>query len=219
MDRAMRRVSWNLASCDATVQKLLVRQVLNKSKLWSWSVTVGRCVINMCNKHVHSTMTRSSRFHCPIGVMNKPTTDEFRISLVYWRRCLLVGVQISLVSQVHRKWRRRRNHRRLWRGSRRLTTEAARSPTTCWNTAPTEPSGASDRPEFIIIYYVLSLICSFSLLFYVFTFLLRVLIRYDTIRDVILTCARKPTRVSLIYRTETTTKKCITEKKLKSKNG
>ena len=27
-------------------------------------------------------------------------------------------------------------------------------------------------------------------------------IRYDTIRDAILTCARKPTRVSLIYRTE-----------------
>jgi len=27
--------------------------------------------------------------------------------------------------------------------------------------------------------------------------------RYDTIRDAILTCARKPTRVSLIYRTET----------------
>ena len=32
-DRAMRRVSWNLANCHATVQKLLVRQVLNKSKL------------------------------------------------------------------------------------------------------------------------------------------------------------------------------------------
>jgi len=32
-------------------------------------------------------------------------------------------------------------------------------------------------------------------------------IRYDTIRDDILTRARKPTRVSLIYRTEPTTKK------------
>jgi len=30
----------------------------------------------MCNKHVHSTMTRSSRFHCVIGVINKPTTDQ-----------------------------------------------------------------------------------------------------------------------------------------------
>jgi len=37
-------------------------------------------------------------------------------------------------------------------------------------------------------------------------------LRYDTIRDAILTCARKPTRVSLIYRTEPTTKKCKTEK-------
>ena len=41
---------------------------------------------------------------------------------------------------------------------------------------------------------------------------------YDTIRDAILTCARKPTWVRLIYRTEPTTKKWKTEK-LKSKNG
>jgi len=41
--------------------------------------------------------------------------------------------------------------------------------------------------------------------------------RYDTIRDAILTCARKPTWVGLIYRTEPTTKNCKTEK-LKSKN-
>jgi len=39
----------------------------------------------MCNKHVHSTITRSSRFHCPIGVINKPTTDELWISPVYRR--------------------------------------------------------------------------------------------------------------------------------------
>ena len=37
-------------------------------------------------------------------------------------------------------------------------------------------------------------------------------IRYDTIRDVILTCSRKPTRVGLIYRTKTTTKNCKREK-------
>jgi len=49
-DRAIRHVSWNLANCHATVQKLLVRQVLNKSKLWSWRVKVGRCVINMCTQ-------------------------------------------------------------------------------------------------------------------------------------------------------------------------
>ena len=36
--------------------------------------------------------------------------------------------------------------------------------------------------------------------------LIRSTTRYDTIRDGILTCARKPTRVSLIYRTEPTAK-------------
>jgi len=43
-------------------------------------------------------------------------------------------------------------------------------------------------------------------------------IRYDTIRDDILTCAQKPTRVSLIYRTGPTTKKWKnrkTEKKIR----
>ena len=48
--RAMRCVSWNLANCHATVQELLVRQDLNKSMLWSWRVTVGQCVINMCTQ-------------------------------------------------------------------------------------------------------------------------------------------------------------------------
>ena len=57
---------------------------------------------------------------------------------------------------------------------------------------------------------------------------IHVVSRYDTVRDAILTCARKPTLVRgftlifldiyLIYRTETTPKKCKTEK-LKSKNG
>jgi len=37
----------------------------------------------MCNKHVHSTMTRSSRFNCSIGVINKPTTDELLIAPIY----------------------------------------------------------------------------------------------------------------------------------------
>jgi len=37
----------------------------------------------MCNKHVHSTMTRSSRFRCPVGVINKTTTVELWISPVY----------------------------------------------------------------------------------------------------------------------------------------
>ena len=29
----------------------------------------------MSNKHVHSTIMRSSRFHCPIGVINRPRTS------------------------------------------------------------------------------------------------------------------------------------------------
>jgi len=49
----------------------------------------------MCNKHVHSTMTRSSRFHCPIGVINKPTTDELWISPVYQR------LAVAKFSKVH----------------------------------------------------------------------------------------------------------------------
>ena len=44
-----------------------------------WEGYIG----TMCNKHVHSTMTRSSRFHCPTGVINKPTTVELWISPVY----------------------------------------------------------------------------------------------------------------------------------------
>jgi len=45
-------------------------------------------------------------------------------------------------------------------------------------------------------------------------------IRNDTIRDAILTCNQKLTRVSLIYRTEPTTKKWKkAEKKLKSKRN
>jgi len=42
----------------------------------------------MCNKHVHSTMTRWSRIRCPVGVINKPTTVELWISPVYRRRAV-----------------------------------------------------------------------------------------------------------------------------------
>jgi len=49
-----------------------------------------------------------------------------------------------------------------------------------------------------------------------FIFYFSLMIRYDTIRDAILTCAQKPTSVTLIYCTEPTTKKWKTEK-VKSK--
>ena len=48
--RGTARCVVSVANCHATVQKLLVRQVLNKSKLWSWRVKVGRCVVNMCTQ-------------------------------------------------------------------------------------------------------------------------------------------------------------------------
>ena len=56
-DRAMRRVNWNLANCHATVQILLIRQVLTKLMVRSWRFSRRQCVID----NVHSTMTRSSR--------------------------------------------------------------------------------------------------------------------------------------------------------------
>jgi len=45
-DSAMRRVGWNLANCHATVQKLLVRQVLNHvSAVANWPVRQNRAVV------------------------------------------------------------------------------------------------------------------------------------------------------------------------------
>ena len=85
-DRAMRRVNLNLANCHATVQKLLIRQVLTKSMVWSWRFSWSQCVINVgrCSPCcVHSTMTRLSRSHCLRSVINKLTTDELWISPVY----------------------------------------------------------------------------------------------------------------------------------------
>ena len=56
-DRAMRLVSSNLANYHATVQKLLIRQVLTKLMVRSWRFSRRQCVID----NVHSTMTRPSR--------------------------------------------------------------------------------------------------------------------------------------------------------------
>jgi len=56
-DRAMRLVSSNLANCHATVQKLLIQQVLTKLMVWSWKFSRRQCVMN----NVHSTMTRPLR--------------------------------------------------------------------------------------------------------------------------------------------------------------
>ena len=83
-DRAMRRVNWNLANCHATVQKLLIRQVLTKSMVWSWRISWRQCVID----YVHSTMTRPSRFHCLRCVINRrQTTCGYHLytdDLLWW---------------------------------------------------------------------------------------------------------------------------------------
>ena len=60
-DRAMRLVSSNFANYHATVQKILIRQVLTKPMVWSWRFSWRQCVIN------------------------KPTTVELCISPVYRR--------------------------------------------------------------------------------------------------------------------------------------
>jgi len=56
-----------------------------------WQIEVMKLEVfsgAMGNKRVHSTMMRSSRFRCPIGVINKRTTDELWISPVYRRLAL-----------------------------------------------------------------------------------------------------------------------------------
>ena len=57
----------------------------------------------MSNKHVHSTVTHSSRFHCLIGVINKPTMVELCISSSV-RPILRIG-EYSLVALQHRRIR------------------------------------------------------------------------------------------------------------------
>jgi len=63
----------------------------------------------MCNKHVHSTMTRSSRFHCLIGVINKPTTVELCILPVYRRLAMAI-----FLSPQCRNCSRDPDHAHLW---------------------------------------------------------------------------------------------------------
>ena len=78
-----RDVSCQLKSCQlpcnsAETTCMTSPEQIEVMKLDGYSGTV-------CNEHVQSTMMRSSRFHCPIVVINKPTTDEFYISPVYRR--------------------------------------------------------------------------------------------------------------------------------------
>ena len=53
----------------------------------------------MCNKHLHSTVTRSSRFHCLIGVIIKPTT----VQLCIYRRLAVAKFSKSTMLLIARK--------------------------------------------------------------------------------------------------------------------
>ena len=46
---------------------------------------------------MHSTMTRSSRFHCYIGVINKPTTVEF---WMVWYGMVNVDLYSAIITKV-----------------------------------------------------------------------------------------------------------------------
>jgi len=84
-----RDASCQLKSCQLprnSAETILV-QVLKKIEVMKLEGYSGP----MCNKPVHSTMTRSIRFHCLIGVINKPTMDEFWISPVYRRATTCCG--------------------------------------------------------------------------------------------------------------------------------
>jgi len=56
----------------------------------------------MCSKHVHSTVTRATSFHCLIGVINKPTTVDLCISPVY-RRLAVAKFSKSIMYTVSQK--------------------------------------------------------------------------------------------------------------------
>ena len=73
----MRLVSSNLANYDATVQKLLIRQVLTKPMVSSWRFSWRQCVIN------------------------KPTTVELCISPVCRRLAVAKFFKVHNVQIAH----------------------------------------------------------------------------------------------------------------------
>ena len=91
-DASCQLKSWQLPRNSAETTCTKSPEQIEVMKLEGYSGTV-------CNKHVHLTMMRSSRFiHCPIGVINKPTTVELRISPVYRR--LAVAKFSKILKQV-----------------------------------------------------------------------------------------------------------------------
>ena len=74
----MRRVSWNLASCHATVQKLLIRQFLTISMVWDLVEAMRDRQCALSHDATESALIVS-------GVINKPTTVQLCILPVYRR--------------------------------------------------------------------------------------------------------------------------------------
>jgi len=79
-------------SCDASCQLKSCRLPRNSAETTCTTSPEQTEIMKLegqgglvCSKHVLSTVTRSSRFHCFIGVINKPTTVELCISPVYRR--------------------------------------------------------------------------------------------------------------------------------------
>ena len=100
-DRAMRLVGSNLANYHATVQKLLIRQVLTKPIVWSWRFSWRQCVINVC------TQPRRDRVALIVsGVINKPTTDELCISPVYRRLAVVKFSKSTMLKLLTWPWPR-----------------------------------------------------------------------------------------------------------------
>jgi len=78
----------------------------------------------MCNKHMHSTVTRSSRFHCLIGVINKPTTVELCISPVYRRLAVATFSKSTMYKLLRWPWPRPyREHSLITRLRLRMCTK------------------------------------------------------------------------------------------------
>jgi len=100
-----RSASCQLKSCQLPCNSAETRRTYTKSteqievmKLEGYSGT-------MCNKHVHSTVMRSSRFHCLIGVINKPTTDRVVDILVICRKSPIL-THPTCIWCPHRGWPR-----------------------------------------------------------------------------------------------------------------
>jgi len=90
-DRTMRRDNWNLANCHATVQKLLIRQVLIKSMVWSWRFSRNA----MCDRQCALNHDAIQSADIVSSVINKPTTLSFVYHSPVYRRLAVAKYFLS----------------------------------------------------------------------------------------------------------------------------